>query len=124
MENKMSYWLLIKPFLKYIIPLLIGLLIGGYTVNKINGITINKLKKENAIYDTVNQTNQQTILDLQSTIKKDQDMCNDRLKNKDKIINKLKKVDNLKPGDANEKDPNDPDSILGTLNSLWPKDNK
>lgn len=120
----MSYWLLIKPFLKYIIPLLIGLLIGGYTVNKINGITINKLKKENAIYDTVNQTNQQTILDLQSTIKKDQDMCNDRLKNKDKIINKLKKVDNLKPGDANEKDPNDPDSILGTLNSLWPKDNK
>ena len=113
------YW----TFIKYGIPLLIGLIIGGFVISKIDNITINKLKKENAIYDTVNKTNQETILTLQSTLSKERDSCDIRLKNKDNIINKLKKIDNLKPGAKDEKDPDDT-TIIGSLNSMWPKDNK
>ena len=114
------YW----TFIKYGIPLLIGLIIGGFVISKIDNITINKLKKENAAYETVNKTNQETIFTLQDRLSKEQETCNTRLKNKDNTINKLKKVDNLKPGEINEKDTDDPSTILGTLNGLWPKDSK
>lgn len=119
----MSYWLLIKPFLKYIIPLLAGLVIGAYIMNKIDDITIDKLKYANTAYETADFANQNTIKELNERIIKQQDSCDARLKNKDNVINKLKKIDNLKPGAKDEKD-HDDTTIIGSLNSMWPKDNQ
>lgn len=118
----MAYWIFIKPFMKYIIPLLAGLIIGAYIMNKIDDITMDKLKFENTAYETADFANQNTIKELKDRLLKEQDSCDQRIKNKDKVIKDLKKIDSLKPGEANEKDPNDT-SIIGSLNSMWPKDN-
>lgn len=69
-----------------------------------------------------NQTNQETIMSLKKEIIKSNTLCVSRLKVKDKVIDKLRSIDNLKQPGTNEvkydKDNTD-DPVLRELNGMF-----
>ncbi len=109
----MYYWTLIK----YGVPLLVGLFIGGFIVNKIDNIKIHRLEADNAKYELVYESNRKAIDMLKKTLEEDNRTCMKRLKNKESTINKLKDIENLKSGAIDEE--NNSNTIIGVLNKLW-----
>ena len=107
------YW----TFIKYGVPLLIGIIIGSYGMNVFKNITINKLKVDNAAYEETYNKDKATIVSLTAEIKNSNDVCNKRLIEKDKIIKRIQQIEYLKPGEPNEVDY--PNSIIGNLDGMW-----
>lgn len=120
----MAYWVLIKPFLKYIIPslccLLVGLAVGAGAAWKIRGYEVGKLKGEVSIYKDANAENTRTITALQAEIAKGNKACEQRLKSKDGTLKRLREIDDLKGAGNGQKVGTDSDDpILNQLRGMF-----
>ncbi|MEN6317253.1 MAG: hypothetical protein ABFD82_00645 [Syntrophaceae bacterium] len=116
----MSYWILIKPFLKYIIPFIIGGILVGGTVWKIHKYKVGKLEGQVSICKDANAENTKTITALQAEIAKGNKTCEQRLKSKQGAINRLREIDDLKGASDGKKvgtDSNDP--VLNQLRGMF-----
>lgn len=116
----MAYWVLIKPFLKYIIPFIIGGILVGGAVWKIRGYEVGKLKGELSNCMVANAENTKTITALQAEIAKGNKTCEQRLKSKQGAINRLREIDDLKGASDGKKvgtDSNDP--VLNQLRGMF-----
>ena len=90
-------------YLKFL-PLFLCLAAGFVLAWWIQGIRVEKLQIQNSKFKTeitgcqkVNKTNQETITSLKKEITDTNTLCISRLKVKDKVINRLKYIDGLKP---------------------------
>jgi len=105
--------------LKYVVPFIIGGLLVGYVQQQ----RLEVCKKDNQVCVTANAENITTITALKAEIDKANKSCEARLKSKDALVKKLKKIDDLK-GKKNEKandNANDisNSTILDELNIMW-----
>jgi hypothetical protein len=116
-EEEMTYWLAIKPFLKYIIPFVVGLSLGLGTAWKIQGWRYGGDRDKLVACEAANLTNQNAISNLKKDAAKGAESCEKRIKAKDDTIKKLKNIDNLRGKD--EKNPDSGDAIRDALNGMW-----
>lgn len=93
-------------FFKYLkfLPLLLCLAAGVALAWWIQGIRIEKFKIQDSKFKTeitacqeANQTNQKTLMSLKKEITDTNTLCSSRLSVKDKVIERLKYIDGLKP---------------------------
>jgi uncharacterized protein HemX len=97
------YW---KIF-KILIPYLIGALIAGMAVWKIQQVRVGneknariKVEADYKICKDANVTNTSTITMLKTDADEAQKDCDNRLKDRDKRLQDLQKIDTFKPGEA------------------------
>ncbi len=94
------------PYLKiarFLLPYLIGAMIGGLAVGKVQQLRINGLKAdittaktELAACQDANASNAVTIGQLKEEVKSAYATCGSRLKVKEKMISALRRIDGLK----------------------------
>lgn len=129
---------------KILVPIIIGAVIGGIIVGKVQQVRIDakaveltkvqqelaKKQKELTDCQGANDTNQATIGSLTTELQSAQTSCTTRLRQKEHTAAEIKRIDNLKPGvKANETDRNSVgstsgDPILDGLNGMFINDGK
>jgi len=129
---------------KILVPVIIGAVIGGIIVGKVQQaridakeVELTKVKQELAAKQKeltdcqgANDTNQATIGSLTTELQSAQKGCTARLRQKENTASEIKRIDSLKPGvKANETDRNtvgssSGDPILDGLNGMFVNDGK
>lgn len=124
---------------KVLIPVIIGAVIGGFIVGKVQQIRINakqaeltKVKQELAAKQKeltdcqgANDANQATIVNLNTELQSAQKSCTTRLRQKEHTAAEITRIDGLKPGvKVNETNTNTGggatgDPILDALNGMF-----
>lgn len=130
--------------LKIIAPYLIGAIIGGALVGKVQqvrldvrAVELTKVRQELttkqedlADCQEANATSQATIVSMQAELQSAQASCTARLRQKEHTAAEITRIDNLKPGvKANETKYNAGDSgtgdpILDALNGMYVNDRR
>ena len=77
---------------------------------------VKNLKADIRLCTDANTSNAETIKSLQAEIKAGNKICNSRLNSKDRLIEKLRKIDNLEGGNI---EGSSGDSVLDSLNRMF-----
>ncbi|MHB8110882.1 MAG: hypothetical protein ACYDHW_12735 [Syntrophorhabdaceae bacterium] len=135
---------MIVKMAKVFIPVIIGAIIGGFIVGKILEARINAQEidlakvrqelttKEKELTDCqdANKTNQTTIGSMKTEMQSVQASCTTRLRQKERTVSEIKRIDSLKPGvktnatDSNTAGSITGDPILDDLNRMFASDGK
>lgn len=96
----------------------------SFTVFKVQGYRIDKVKTQLTICQNVNSANQNTIKQLSVEVGNVDSLCKNRLATKDNVISRLREIDGIKQkGDSgnvpSNNQPSDSDPMLTELNGMW-----
>lgn len=105
----------------------IGIIIGGSAAWYIQGSRVKslqadleKMKADLGKCTDANTSNKKTIDELRADAKTAKELCSDRLKVKERLFQKLQKIDSIKTVKTNEKSTaNTADPLLAELNSMF-----
>lgn len=129
---------------KILVPVIIGAVIGGIIVGKVQQVRIDakvvelakvqqeltKKQKELTDCQGANDTNQATIGSLTTELQSAQKGCTARLRQKERTASEIKRIDGLKPGvktdeaNSNTMGSGSGDPILDGLNGMFINDGK
>jgi hypothetical protein len=114
---------LISILSKFWIHIVIAV-VCSFTVFKIQGYRIDKVKAQLTICQSVNSTNQDTIKKLSTEVSNIDSLCKNRLATKDSTIKRLHEIDSIKQkGDSgnvqNSNQYSGNDLMLVELNRMW-----
>ena len=124
-----DYWRIAKILLPYFIGLVIGAALVGYVQQqriKVCQANLSISQNNEALCKTANTENQATIASLQKEVKDALQGCDARLTIKDKTLQNLKRISELKPAEIKEGAHEDKgttgsdDPILDELNRMFP----
>lgn len=109
------YWTLIK----YGIPFLIGGMLFGGAAWKIQGMRLDACKVTEQSCLSANVENDKTIQALKDNIVKAGKSCQERLSSKDRTINNLRSIDDLKGKKDEKGNIASDDPVLDRLNRMF-----
>lgn len=112
--------------LKYIIPFIVGGILGGYGVGLVKNGTIDRQATEIKEQKEIVANQKKTIKTLNEWREKEAKSCEARINSKDTTIKRLKYIDSLKPSTGVMKDEKNnvatgssDDAILDELNGMY-----
>ena len=108
-------------------PFLVGAIIGGIVVGKVQQIRIDaaavsleRARQELAVCQDANEAGQDAISNLKSELKTALKGCETRIRQKEHAISEIKRIESLTPrGDHEDVGGSDDDPILAELNRMF-----
>lgn len=104
---------------KYGIPLLIAGIIGFGSAWKLQGLRLDSAKQRLSVVEQAKAVQDETIAALKDEVAKQDKTCRERLASKDRAINGLRGIDEIKPKVDNQGKPVSDDPLLRALNGMF-----
>ena len=119
---------LVLKIARVVAPFLIGAVIGGAIVGKIQqvridaaAVSLDRARQELTVCQDANETCQAAISSLKSELKTALQGCETRIRQKEHAISEIRRIESLTPrGDHETVGSSDDDPILAELNRMFP----
>lgn len=111
---------------KILVPFIIGAVIGGIIVGKVQQVRLDaravelaRLQHERAVCQEANAAGQATIESLRDELKGALKNCESRIRTKEKTLSEIRMIDNVSVRRKTNEDDGDSDPLLGLLNGMY-----